>query len=37
MQWTLMALWTNSAFADGEVVWFWRLDAGVQVRGSIRE
>ncbi len=28
---------TNGLEADGEVVWFWRLDAGVKPRGSIRE
>ena len=29
---------TAKAFsADGEVVWSWRLDAGVKLRGGIRE
>ena len=26
---------TNSTKADGEVVWFWRLDAGVKLAGSV--
>ena len=26
-------LWTNSTKADGEVVWSWRLDAGVKFAG----
>ena len=26
---------TNGTEADGEVVWFWRLDAGVKLAGSI--
>jgi hypothetical protein len=26
---------TNDAAADGEVVWFWRPDAGAKVRGFI--
>jgi hypothetical protein len=25
---------TNDADADGEVVWFWRSEAGAQVRGK---
>jgi hypothetical protein len=29
------ALLTNSAQADGEVVWFWRPDAGVKSGGFI--
>ena len=28
-------LWTNSTKADGEVVWSWRLDAGVKSAGSV--
>ena len=28
---------TNDAAADGEVVWFWRPDAGAKSRGFIRE
>ena len=28
---------TNGAEADGEVVWFWRPDAGAKFRGFIRE
>ena len=27
---------TNDAIADGEVVWFWRSNAGAQVGGTIR-
>jgi hypothetical protein len=30
MRWTLAAPLTNGAEADGEVVWSWRLDAGVK-------
>src|SRR6266487_5197189 len=30
MRWTQAALLTKSADADGEVVWFWRPDAGVK-------
>jgi hypothetical protein len=29
------ALLTNSAKADGEIVWFWRPDAGVKLRGLV--
>jgi hypothetical protein len=29
------ALLTNGADAYGEIVWFWRLDAGVKLAGSI--
>jgi len=31
MRWTRMARQTNVAGADGEVVWFWRPDAGAKV------
>src|SRR5437667_1071818 len=31
MRWTQMARETNVACADGEVVWFWRSDAGAKV------
>jgi len=27
----------ETLLADGEVVWSWRLDAGVKFRGGIRE
>ena len=27
----------SADLADGEVVWSWRLDAGVKLRGSVRE
>src|SRR5260370_40405349 len=30
MRWTRAAHLTNGADADGEVVWFWRPDAGVK-------
>ena len=30
MQWTPTARKTSAPGADGEVVWFWRLDAGVK-------
>jgi hypothetical protein len=30
-----MARETNVADADGEVVWFWRSEAGANVAGSI--
>jgi hypothetical protein len=30
------ALLTNSAQADGEVVWFWRPDAGVKFARMLR-
>jgi hypothetical protein len=34
MRWTLMRCGRTAREADGEVVWFWRLDAGVKlVRG----
>ncbi len=33
MRWTLAALQTNGATADGEVVWSWRPDAGVKLAG----
>ena len=31
MRWTRMARETNVADADGEVVWFWRSEAGAKV------
>ena len=34
---TLVARTTNGAVADGEVVWSWRPDAGVKLRGGIRQ
>jgi len=35
MRWTRMARETNVADADGEVVWFWRSEAGAKVAGLI--
>jgi hypothetical protein len=37
MQWTRIATQTSGTNADGEVVWFWRPDAGVKFREAIRE
>jgi hypothetical protein len=34
MRWTRMALETRAPDADGEVVWSWRLDAGVKLLRS---
>jgi hypothetical protein len=34
MRWTLTVLVTRAPDADGEVVWSWRLDAGVKPLGS---
>ncbi len=31
MRWTLMARQANALDADGEVVWFWRSEAGAKV------
>jgi len=36
MRWTLMLRLTSVTEAYGEVVWSWRPDAGVKLRGSIR-
>jgi hypothetical protein len=36
MRWTLRSRKTNVADADGEVVWFWRPDAGVKFVRSKR-
>jgi hypothetical protein len=35
MRWTRMARETNVAYADGEVVWSWRSEAGAKVAGSV--
>jgi hypothetical protein len=35
MRWTGVALKTRALFADGEVVWFWRPDAGVKSAEAI--
>jgi hypothetical protein len=37
MRWTRRRRKTSGAGADGEVVWFWRPDAGVKFREAIRE
>jgi hypothetical protein len=31
MRWTRLAQKTNAPIADGEVVWFWRPDAGAKL------
>jgi hypothetical protein len=36
MRWTREQRLTSAADADGEVVWFWRPDAGAKRRGAIR-
>src|ERR1700730_5702053 len=36
MRWTRRLRLTSAAEADGEVVWFWRRDAGVKFAGSKR-
>ena len=35
MRWTQTVLLTRAPDADGEVVWFWRLDAGAKSRGHV--
>src|SRR5437667_8924150 len=35
MRWTRAVRLTKRAAADGEVVWFWRPDAGVKLAGAI--
>ena len=35
MRWTLMLRRTSAADAYGEVVWFWRPDAGVKLAEDI--
>jgi hypothetical protein len=35
MWWTLVALLTNSADADGEAVWSWCPDAGIKLAEAI--
>jgi hypothetical protein len=37
MQWMRQRRKTSGANVDGEVVWFWRPDAGVKFREAIRE
>jgi hypothetical protein len=37
MRWTQAARLTKRADADGEVVWSWRLDAGVKSCEKTRE
>jgi hypothetical protein len=34
MRWTLQRHETNDVATDGEVVWFWRPDAGVKLLRS---
>jgi hypothetical protein len=36
MRWTRRARRTNVADADGEVVWFWRSDAGAKLAMMLR-
>ena len=35
MRWTQTVLLTRAPDADGEVVWSWRLDAGVKLAEAI--
>jgi hypothetical protein len=35
MRWTLRLRKTNAACADGEVVWFWRSEAGAKVAKTL--
>jgi hypothetical protein len=35
MRWTRKLRLTSAADVDGEVVWFWRPDAGVKLAGDI--
>src|SRR6476660_6024190 len=37
MRWTQRLRLTSAAWADGEVVWSWRPDAGAKLCGSFRE
>jgi hypothetical protein len=37
MRWTRKLRLTSVVLADGEVVWFWRPDAGAKFLGFIRE